>query len=119
MSAQAPLLVRIRPRWLHLWPASERRAHFEDGRRPRPVSPPRAIHIPARSIGKPWMTFWSAARTLAAEGVEVSLRGRRGSVGFPAPAIWRTPAGLEVFGPAHFGFNIPYVPIEQRPPKTP
>jgi hypothetical protein len=35
-------------------------------------------------------------------------------LGFPAPAIWRTPAGLKVFGPAHFGFDIPYVPIEQR-----
>jgi DUF917 family protein len=35
-------------------------------------------------------------------------------LGFPAPAIWRTPAGLEVFGPAHFGFDIPYVPIERR-----
>jgi uncharacterized protein len=48
---------------------------------------------------------------------------RRGQLvtvlGFPAPAIWRTPAGLEVFGPAHFGFDFPYVPIEQRLPKTP
>lgn len=35
-------------------------------------------------------------------------------VGFPAPALWRTPAGLEAFGPKHFGFDVPYVPIEER-----
>jgi hypothetical protein len=35
-------------------------------------------------------------------------------LGFPAPALWRTPAGLQVFGPAHFGFDAPYVPIEER-----
>lgn len=35
-------------------------------------------------------------------------------LGFPAAAIWRTPAGLKAFGPEHFGFDIPYVPIEQR-----
>jgi uncharacterized protein len=35
-------------------------------------------------------------------------------LGFPAPAIWRTTAGLRVFGPAHFGFDVPYQPIEER-----
>jgi DUF917 family protein len=35
-------------------------------------------------------------------------------LGFPAPALWRTPAGLRIFGPAHFGFDVPYVPIEER-----
>ncbi len=32
-------------------------------------------------------------------------------LGFPAPAIWRTPAGLRVFGPAHFGLDEPYRPL--------
>lgn len=32
-------------------------------------------------------------------------------LGFRAPPIWRTPAGLSVFGPAHFGLNVPYVPL--------
>lgn len=32
-------------------------------------------------------------------------------LGFPAPPIWRTPAGLSVFGPAHFGLDVPYVPL--------
>ena len=34
-------------------------------------------------------------------------------IGFKAPALWRTAAGLEVFGPAHFGYDIPYSTIEQ------
>ena len=32
-------------------------------------------------------------------------------LGFPAPAIWRTPAGLRVFGPAHFGLDEAYRPL--------
>jgi DUF917 family protein len=27
---------------------------------------------------------------------------------------WRTPAGLAVVGPGYFGYDIPYVPIEER-----
>jgi hypothetical protein len=38
--------------------------------------------------------------------------GRQVTVlGFPAPAIWRTPAGLRVFGPAHFGLAQAYRPL--------
>jgi DUF917 family protein len=33
---------------------------------------------------------------------------------FAAPAIWRTPAGLRIFGPAHFGYDVSYIPIEER-----
>ena len=29
-----------------------------------------------------------------------------------APAPWRTPAGLALFGPRHFGFDLDYVPVE-------
>ena len=36
-------------------------------------------------------------------------------IGYPAPALWRTPRGLELFGPTHFGFDIPYQPIEGNP----
>lgn len=32
-------------------------------------------------------------------------------LGFPAPPIWRTAAGLRVFGPAHFGLDVPYTPL--------
>jgi DUF917 family protein len=35
-------------------------------------------------------------------------------VGRPAPhPAWRTPKGIEVIGPRHFGFDFDYVPIEQ------
>lgn len=30
-----------------------------------------------------------------------------------APSIWRTPKGLELFGPRHFGFNYDYIPVEE------
>jgi hypothetical protein len=35
-------------------------------------------------------------------------------VGWPnAPRQWRTPEGIEAFGPRHFGFDFDYVPIEE------
>jgi len=34
-------------------------------------------------------------------------------IGFPSPPNWRTPRGLQLFGPQRFGFDTPYVPIEQ------
>lgn len=41
------------------------------------------------------------------EGMEVAV------IGFPAPEIWRTSRGLEIFGPKHFGYEITYRPIEE------
>jgi DUF917 family protein len=32
--------------------------------------------------------------------------------GVPAHPIWRTPEGLALSGPAHFGFDLPYRPLE-------
>jgi len=34
-------------------------------------------------------------------------------VGVKAPDIWRTPRGIKLFGPKHFGFELDYVPIEK------
>lgn len=34
-------------------------------------------------------------------------------VGFPSAPNWRTPLGIELFGPKRFGFDTPYTPIEQ------
>ena len=34
-------------------------------------------------------------------------------IGYETSPMWRTPKGIEVFGPRHFGFNFDYVPIEQ------
>jgi uncharacterized protein len=35
-------------------------------------------------------------------------------IGFPAPDVWRTPAGLQLFGPTRFGYDTTYVPIEKK-----
>lgn len=34
--------------------------------------------------------------------------------GTPAHPIWRTKRGVELFGPKHFGFDLPYVPLNRR-----
>lgn len=35
-------------------------------------------------------------------------------VGLPCDPKWRTPAGIELGGPRHFGYDIDFVPIEER-----
>lgn len=40
------------------------------------------------------------------EGMEVAV------IGYPAPEMWRSSRGLELFGPSHFGYEIQYRPIE-------
>jgi DUF917 family protein len=32
----------------------------------------------------------------------------------PCDDRWRTPAGLELAGPRYFGYDIDYVPVEER-----
>jgi len=27
---------------------------------------------------------------------------------------WRTPAGLALVGPSYFGYDVPFIPVEQR-----
>ncbi len=43
------------------------------------------------------------------EGQEV------GVVGYPAPELWRAPAGIELLGPGHFGFAVEFRPLEENP----
>jgi DUF917 family protein len=35
-------------------------------------------------------------------------------LGIPCDAKWRTPAGLELVGPRYFGYDMEYVPVEER-----
>jgi uncharacterized protein len=35
-------------------------------------------------------------------------------LGIPCDPRWRTPEGLAVVGPDYFGYDVPYVPIEER-----
>ena len=37
-------------------------------------------------------------------------------VGVPAALQWRTAAGVATFGPRHFGFDLDFVPLEERHP---
>ena len=47
-------------------------------------------------------------KTDLSEGMKVSVIGLRGHEAF------RSPKGLEVLGPKHFGFDVEYVPIEEN-----
>ena len=35
-------------------------------------------------------------------------------LGIPCAHHWRTPAGLALVGPHYFGYNVEYVPVEER-----
>ncbi len=35
-------------------------------------------------------------------------------IGIPSDAKWRTPAGIALGGPRHFGYDIDFTPVEQR-----
>jgi hypothetical protein len=35
-------------------------------------------------------------------------------IAMPCDSRWRTPAGLELAGPRYFGYDVDYVPVEQR-----
>jgi len=41
------------------------------------------------------------------EGMKISV------ITAKAPEIWRTPRGLELFGPRHFGLDYDYIPVEE------
>lgn len=34
-------------------------------------------------------------------------------IAFPIDPVWRSPAGLAVVGPGAFGYDFPYVPVEE------
>lgn len=42
------------------------------------------------------------------QGIEVVV------IGYPAPSMWRSPRGLELFTPPSFGYEIRYRPIEEN-----
>jgi DUF917 family protein len=35
-------------------------------------------------------------------------------IAMPSDPQWRTPAGLDLVGPGYFGYDVPFVPVEQR-----
>ncbi len=42
------------------------------------------------------------------QGIEVTV------IGYPAPEMWRSPKGLQLFGPKHFGYELQYKEIESN-----
>ena len=42
------------------------------------------------------------------QGIEVTV------IGYPAPEMWRSPKGLQLFGPKHFGYELQYKEIEKN-----
>jgi hypothetical protein len=45
---------------------------------------------------------------------EVEVGEKYTAVAFPAPEIWRSEKGLELFGPKYLGLNVDYVPVGVR-----
>jgi DUF917 family protein len=50
---------------------------------------------------------------------EVRRRMRVWGLAMPAPKVWRTGRGLELFGPRRFGFDLEYVEVERLLQSTP
>ena len=46
---------------------------------------------------------------------EVAPGTRVAVLGVPCDRRWRSAAGIALLGPAHFGYDVDYVPVEERP----
>ena len=44
-----------------------------------------------------------------------TVGARAAVVGMPTPSQWRTAKGIATLGPRHFGFDVEFVPVEERP----
>ncbi|HDI02452.1 MAG TPA: DUF917 domain-containing protein [Ignisphaera sp.] len=44
---------------------------------------------------------------------KISIGMKVYGIAAPAPSIWRSEKGLELFGPKHFGFDYSYTPVEK------
>ena len=49
---------------------------------------------------------------ITTEGLRYGMRVA--VITFPCAPKWRTPKGLELVGPRYFGYDVDYVPIEER-----
>lgn len=52
------------------------------------------------------------ARPITTEGLRYGARGI--VIGIPCATQWRTAKGMETVGPRYFGYDIDYIPIEDR-----
>lgn len=68
------------------------------------VTSPDGINVVDPNTGWGLANFWPAEWEI---GREVAV------VGVKAEARWETPMGLKLFGPQHFRFDMPHIPIEK------
>lgn len=77
-------------------------------------------HLIATIDGEPVITVPDLITVLDAEtGEPITTEGLRygfrvAVIGIPCAEAWRTTAGLELVGPGYFGYDVPFVPIEER-----
>jgi DUF917 family protein len=74
--------------------------YAQEGGQPRAMTPD-LIAVLDRDSALPWTT----------EGLRYGLRVH--VVAMPCVSKWRTPHGLATVGPTYFGYDSPYVPIEE------
>ncbi|HLT57245.1 MAG TPA: DUF917 domain-containing protein [Limnochordales bacterium] len=86
-------------RHMEIWFKNENHVAWLDG---KPVAlSPDLIMVVGTDTGEP------RTNTELAEGERVTV------LGLPCHPAFRTPEGLRLLGPRHFGFDIDYVPIEE------
>lgn len=77
-------------------------------------------HLIATIDGEPVVTVPDLITVLDAEtGEPITTEGLRygfrvAVIGIPCAEAWRTEAGLELVGPGYFGYDVPFVPVEER-----
>ncbi|MDR7556715.1 MAG: DUF917 domain-containing protein [Armatimonadota bacterium] len=87
-----------RGRHLRIWYKNENHAAWLDG---RPVATsPDLIMVADAQTGEPYTN------------TDLPVGATVGVLVAPAPAVFRTPQGLAALGPAHFGLEVSYTPIE-------
>ncbi|MCL6450705.1 MAG: DUF917 domain-containing protein [Acetobacteraceae bacterium] len=86
-------------RRLRIWLKNENLVSWVDAR-PAVVCPDLICVIDAR-------TGQGVMNTYLAEGRDVAV------FGVPAAPVWRTPQGLSLFSPRHFGLDLDFVPLEE------
>jgi DUF917 family protein len=85
---------------LKIWYKNEYHASWRDGK-PFVTSPDSLIMVDL-TTGEPAISY------------DFSVGDRLAVVGRRAHEVHRTQKGIEVLGPRHFGFDLDYVPIEER-----
>ncbi len=88
----------------HIWYKNEHMASWKDGQ--IDVTVPDLICLFNDDTNEPNLNPYYE------EGMKATV------IGLKAPDQWRTPRGLDIFGPRHFNLGVEYIPIEQKHTKA-